>query len=114
MDTGFRTPLLSGCRRVLVSWTGPNGESEVSSGTGFVVEYEGRPVLVTNRHVVDPSYSGGRFTGWSYSQVSSIGTSVNSGSATTHHVAIDGPRVAFASKSADGSQNFAQEASSLR
>ncbi len=101
MDTGFRTPLLYGCRRVLVSWTGPNGESQVSSGTGFVVEYEGSPVLVTNRHVVDPNYFGGRFTGWSYSQVSSIGTSVDRRSATTHYVAIDGPRVAFASKSAD-------------
>lgn len=70
MSTGFHTQLLYGCRRVLTKWFGRSGdERTTSAGTGFIVDFGGRPLLVTNRHVVDPSFRASDRRGWRHGPV---------------------------------------------
>jgi hypothetical protein len=102
VDTGFRTPLLYSCRRLEVAWLDLRGEVKLSSrGTGFVIGFEDRPLLVTNRHVVDPVSKDAKYVGWSYGQISTIGASVTGDSASTHYFSVSGARVTFGAENAD-------------
>lgn len=102
MSTGFHTQLLYGCRRVLTKWfDGSGDERTTSAGTGFIVDFGGRPLLVTNRHVVDPGFRARDRGGWRHGPISLIGTEVVAGQAVTHFLATEGAAIAYGDASED-------------
>jgi hypothetical protein len=102
VPTGFRTELLYGCRRVLTRWFDDAGvERAPSAGTGFIVDFNGRPLLITNRHVLDPAYRARDRSGWRHGPISLVGTEVIDGQAATQFLATDDATIAYGDSSAD-------------
>jgi Trypsin-like peptidase domain len=92
IDTGFRTNLLYAAKQVHTTWVDPGGRIHVSKGTGFVLAGAACPLLVTNRHVVDPGYRCEDRAEWRFQSVSTIGIRVTSGGdATSQLIVVSNP-----------------------
>lgn len=103
MESGLRTDLLYGCWRLHVQWVDEFGAIRTSvRGTGFIVESpSATPVVVTNRHVLDPAYRDRKKEFWSLGAIELFGARHENRTALVRHEVMAGCRIAFGPAATD-------------